>query len=297
MAHDHGHPTAAGRNERRLAAVFGLTAFYLAVEVIGGLLTNSLALLADAGHMLTDVAGTGLALLAIRYARRPATPRRTYGFQRTEILAALANAVVLVGVSGFVLYEAFQRFRDPPAVSSGPMLAVAAVGLAVNAAGVWLLRAGSAESLNLKGAYFEVLSDALTSVGVILAAGVMWATGWYWADPLVSAGIGLFILPRTWALLSDAVHVLSEGTPADLDPGAVRAALAGLPGVAGVHDLHAWALTSGVNVLTVHLAMADGADLGAVLTAAHRRLTADFPVAHVTVQAEPFGWAEAKTHD
>ena len=296
MAHDHA-PTAAGRNERRLAAMFGLTAVYLAVEVAGGLLTDSLALLADAGHMLTDVAGTGLALLAIRFARRPATPARTYGFQRTEILAALVNAVVLVGVSLFVLYEAFQRFRDPPAVASGPMLAVAAVGLAVNAAGVWLLRAGSADSLNLKGAYFEVLSDAITSVGVILAAGVMWATGWYWADPLVSAGIGLFILPRTWVLLSDAVHVLSEGTPAEVDLAAVRAAVAALPGVAAVHDLHAWTLTSGVNVLTAHVVMADGADLGAVLTVVRRRVTDGFPISHVTVQAEPSGWAEAETHD
>lgn len=296
-AHDTGTATsAAGKNEKQLAIVFALTAFYLAVEVAGGLLTKSLALLADAGHMLTDVAGTGLALLAIRFARRPASPERTFGYYRAEILAALANAVVLIGISAYVLYEAYRRFREPPEVQSGPMILVAVIGLGVNIISIWLLREGSGESLNMKGAYFEVLSDALTSVGVIAAGVVMWTTGWYYADPLVSAGIGLFILPRTWALLRDAVGILLEGTPAGIDLAAVREAVAQVPGVTGVHDLHVWALTSGVNTLSVHVVLAADADLGSVLTGVRERLTAGFPVSHVTIQAEPQGWAEGETH-
>ncbi len=295
MAHEHS-TSAAGRNSKRLAIVFWLTAFYLAVEVIGGIVTNSLALLADAGHMLTDVAGTGLALMAIRFARRPASPERTYGYYRAEILAALANAVVLIGVSLYVLYEAYGRLVSPPEVQSEAMLLVAGVGLVVNVIGVLLLRTGSAESLNLKGAYFEVLSDALTSVGVIIAAVVMWATGWYYADPIVSAAIGLFILPRTWKLLSEAVGVLLEGTPSDVNIASVREAIAGVPGVAGVHDLHVWALTSGVNALSCHVIMADGEPLLAVLTRVRDRVTSEFPITHVTVQTEPPGFTESETH-
>ena len=186
-----GHAqSAAGRNKRSLAIVFGLTSTYLVVEVVGGLWTGSLALLADAGHMLTDVAGVGLALLAIRFAESPATAERTYGYYRVEILAAMTNAVVLIGISFYILYEAYGRFRNPPEVESGWMLGVAAVGLAVNLAGMYVLRSGSQESLNMKGAYFEVLSDMLTSIGVIVAGVIMLTTGWYYADPLISAGIG-----------------------------------------------------------------------------------------------------------
>lgn len=288
--------SAAGKNEKRLALVFALTAFYLAVEVAGGLWTKSLALLADAGHMLTDVAGTGLALLAIRFARRPASPERTYGYYRAEILAALTNAIVLIGISVYVLYEAYRRFREPPEVQSGAMILVAVVGLGVNVVSMRLLREGSTESLNMKGAYFEVLSDAVTSVGVIVAGVVMWATGWYYADPIVSAGIGLFILPRTWALLKDAVGVLLEGTPVGLNLPAIREAISTVPGVSGVHDLHAWALTSGVNALSVHIVLAAGAELGTVLTGVRERITSGFPISHVTVQTEPPGWTESETH-
>jgi cobalt-zinc-cadmium efflux system protein len=298
VAHDHSHvPSAASRNSGRLAVVFGLTVAYLVAEVVGGLLTGSLALLADAGHMLSDAAGVGLALVAIRFARRPATPARTYGQHRVEILAAAVNAVVLLGVSGFVLVEAYRRFTDPPAVQSGPMLAVAALGMVVNAVSVWLLWGGSGESLNLKGAFYEVLSDALTSLGVLIAGAVMWATGWYAIDPIVSAGIGLFILPRTWNLLSEATHVLMEGTPADVKLPEVREAIRATPGVADVHDLHAWVLTSGVNTLTAHVVMTEGADLGTLLTAVTERVTHGFPINHVTIQAEPPGWDEAATHD
>jgi cobalt-zinc-cadmium efflux system protein len=246
--------------------------------------------------MLTDAAGVGLALFAVWVSSRPPDPQRTYGYYRAEILAALANAVVLVGVSGFVLYEAVERFLAPPAVAGGPVAVVAAVGLLVNGAGVVLLRGRSGESLNLKGAYFEVLSDALTSVGVLAAGLVIWLTGWWWVDPAVSLGIGLFILPRTWALLREAVGILLEGTPAGIDPAEVRAAVAAVPGVSGVHDLHVWAITTGVNAASLHVVLSDAARIGEVLTDVHECLRHRFPIRHVTVQAEPPGWPEHETH-
>ena len=295
MGHGHNH-TPASRNKRRLAIVFGLTALYLTAEVIGGLLTHSLALLADAGHMLTDVAGLGLALLAINFAERPATPERTYGYYRVEILAALLNAVVLIGISLYVLYEAYERFRNPPDVESGAMFIVAAIGLVINIVGVLVLRGGSSESLNMKGAYFEVMSDMLTSIGVIVAPIVMWTTGWYYADPLISAGIGLFILPRTWVLLREAVGVLLEGTPSEINLVAVREAISNITGVVGVHDLHVWTLTSGVNAMSVHAVLEDGAAHDEVLVAVQKCVTSNFKIAHATVQVERKGCAEWETH-
>ncbi|MBA2527057.1 MAG: cation transporter [Pyrinomonadaceae bacterium] len=295
MGHSHTH-SAAGKNKRRLAIVLGLTTAYLIAEVVGGLLTHSLALLADAGHMLTDVAGLAMALLAIQFAERPATPERTYGFYRVEILAALTNAVVLIGISVYILYEAYQRFRNPPEVGSGAMLAVAAVGLVVNIIGIYLLRAASEESLNMKGAYFEVMSDMLTSIGVIAAALIMLTTGWYYADPLISAGIGLFILPRTWLLLRDAVGVLLEGTPTDVNLATLREAIRTVPGVADVHDLHVWSLTSGVNAMSVHAVLADHGLHDEVLAAVQKKVTSEFKIAHATVQVECQGCAAYETH-
>jgi cobalt-zinc-cadmium efflux system protein len=295
MGHGHSH-TPAGKNKRRLAIVLGLTTAYLIAEVVGGLLTHSLALLADAGHMLTDVAGLGLALLAIQFAERPATPERTYGFYRVEILAALINAVVLIGISVYILYEAYQRFRKPQVVQSGAMLAIAAAGLLVNIAGIYLLRAAAEESLNMKGAYFEVLSDMLTSIGVIIAAVVMLTTGWYYADPIISAGIGLFILPRTWMLLKAAVGVLLEGTPSDVNLATLRESIANVPGVASVHDLHVWSLTSGVNAMSVHAVLADHALHDEVLAGVQGRVTKDFKIAHATIQVECEGCAAYETH-
>jgi cobalt-zinc-cadmium efflux system protein len=297
MRERHAHaPSAAGKNKRRLAVVFALTALYLVAEVVGGLITHSLALLADAGHMLTDVAGLGLALFAIRFAERPASPERTYGYYRVEIFAALTNAVVLIFISLYILYEAYERFRNPPEVQSGTMLAVAVVGLAVNIAGILILRAGSKESLNMKGAYFEVLSDMLTSIGVIAAALIMLTTGWYYADPLISAGIGLFILPRTWLLLRDAVGVLLEGTPSDINLAALREAIGGVAGVASVHDLHVWSLTSGVNAMSAHAVLADHALHDEVLAAVRQRVTSGFKIAHATVQVECQGCLPDETH-
>jgi cobalt-zinc-cadmium efflux system protein len=281
---------------RRLGLVLGLTTAYLLVEIAAGLWTGSLALLADAGHMLTDAGGLALALLAIRFAARDATPSHTYGYLRLEILAALTNAVVLIGVSLYILYEAWARLFQPPAVSTGPMLVVACAGLLVNLAGVLLLRGGSGASLNVKGAYFEVLSDTLSSAAVIAAAVAMAFTGWYFLDPLISAAIGLFILPRTWGLLMEAVSVLLEGTPKDVDLEAMRAALATLPGVQDVHDLHVWSLTSGVHAMSAHLVRAPHASPDDVLARAQTCVTKQFDLAHVTLQVEPPGWEEAGTH-
>ncbi|MFD2719864.1 cation diffusion facilitator family transporter [Hymenobacter monticola] len=297
MSESHGMSgSAASRNKRALTIVFFTTLSYLVAEVIGGFWTGSLALLADAGHMLTDVAGVGLALLAIRFGEKPATPERTYGYYRFEILAALTNAVVLILISLYILYEAYFRFLNPPKVESTTMMWVAGVGMLVNLYGVYLLRKSSGESLNMKGAYFEVLSDLLTSVGVLIAGVIMLTTKWYYADPLLSAGIGLFILPRTWALLKESVNVLLEGTPADVNLEALRQGLLAEPGVAAVHDLHAWVLTSGVNALSVHVVLADGAQHDDVLARAHAYVTGKHAVQHATIQVERGDFAKHETH-
>lgn len=294
MGHGHGHSERSAKDAKRLTIVLVMTGIYLLAEVVGGLMTGSLALLADAGHMLTDVAGLALALVAVKFAARPATPERTYGFYRVEILAALANAVVLIGISLYILYEAYQRFRNPPEVQSQAMLAVAAVGMVVNLVGMRVLRSASKESLNMKGAYFEVLSDLLTSVGVIVAGIVMWTTGWYLADPILSAGIGLFIFPRTWVLLKEAVGILLEGTPSDVNLTALREAVTSVEGVAGVHDLHVWSLTTAVNAMSAHVVVREGKAYDDVLQRVRVRITSTFKISHVTLQMEP---NDCKGHD
>ncbi len=300
MGAGHNHSThthsSASKNKQKLMMAFGLTTLYLIVEVIGGLLTNSLALLADAGHMLTDVAGLGLALLAIKFAERPATPERTYGYYRVEILAALTNAVVLIGISFYILYEAYERFSNPPQVQSKEMLLVAVIGLLVNIASMFILKAGATESLNMKGAYFEVLSDMLTSVGVIIAGIVMWLSGWYYADPLISAGIGLFIFPRTWALLNESVGILLEGTPSDINLPSLRETINKIDGVISCHDLHVWTLTSGINAMTVHVVMENTTPHEQLRKLVQKQITSDFKISHVTVQLEEEGCAESETH-
>jgi len=288
MAHAHGHDPAHAphRSRGRLSAVLALTLAFLVVEVVAGFVTGSLALLADAGHMLTDVAGLMLALLAMKIAERPASPRRTFGYHRAEVLAALTNGVLLLGVAGYILVEAWERFRDPRPVPSGTVLLVAGVGLLVNVAGALLLRSGATTSLNLRGAYNEVVADALSSIGVIVGAAVMGATGFYRVDTLVAVAIALFVLPRTWALLREALHVLLEGTPREVDLAALRLAMEGVPGVKTVHDLHVWTLTSGVHALSAHAILHEGATHGQVLGDLRSRVTAGFPITHVTVQLE-----------
>ena len=295
----HALDTTAGAAHRgRLKVALILTTGYLMAEVVGGLLAGSLALLADAGHMLTDVGGLALALFAIAMGQRSATAERTFGYYRVEILAAVANATVLLGISGYILWAAYGRFRAPGPVAGGTVLVVATVGLIVNLIGMRLLAGGSGESLNVKGAYLELLSDMVSSIGVIVAGIVIFAGGPTWIDPLVSAGIGLYIVPRTWVLLREAVGVLLEGTPADVNLAAVREALAAVPGVDDVHDLHAWVLTSGVNALSAHIQRQVDADSQQVLTLAHAAVITGFPIRHVTLQIEVGGCPDGSlVHD
>ncbi len=258
----------------------------MVAEVVAGLLTHSLALLADAGHMLTDAGSIALALLAIWFADRPANPKKTYGYYRLEILAAFANAIVLIFISFYILYEALQRFWAPPEVNSEPMLAVASAGLVVNIISMRLLHHGAKESLNVKGAYLEVLSDFLGSIGVIAAAVIMLTTGWYLADPIISAGIGLFILPRTWTLLKEVVHILLEGTPAHIDLASVQETIMGVEGVQAVHDLHVWTITSGMEAISVHLTVKDLMHTDRILRDTRAILKERFQIEHATIQIE-----------
>lgn len=278
--------SSAGKHRNRLIIVLAVTSTYMVIEVVAGVLTNSLALIADAGHMLTDVFGLGLALFAIWFAARPATPQRTYGFYRAEILAATVNALVLFGISAYILYEAWQRFQAPPEVDSGPMMIVATIGLGINVFGAFLLFKASGESLNMRGAFFEVVSDMLGSIGVILAGAIIFFTGWQYADPLISVAIGLFILPRTWNLLREAVGVLLEGTPADINVASVEQMLLTMPHVEKVHDLHVWSLTSGMNALSVHVAVGKGHDAEALLEQINVALREQFKIDHSTIQIE-----------
>ncbi len=288
MTHEHAHPRrhVVGENRRRLAIVLILTTAFLLIEVAAGMLTGSLALLADAGHMLTDVAGLVLALAAMKLANRPPSPRRTYGYHRVEILAALTNGLALLAVAGYILWEAWERFVAPHPIAGIEVLVVATAGLLVNLLCAAMLRTGSRFSLNVRGAYNEVLADALSSVGVLAGAGVVLATGWYRVDALVAAAIAIFILPRTYALLRDALQVLVEGTPPEVDVVAVRAVMESVSGVKKVHDLHVWTLTSGVHALSAHAILRAGSPPAQVLTELRARITREFGIGHVTVQIE-----------
>ncbi|ROT26818.1 cation diffusion facilitator family transporter [Micromonospora sp. HM5-17] len=288
--HDHGGALtrATERHRGRLWGAFALLAALMVVEAVAALATGSLALLSDAGHMFTDVLGIGMALAAVTAARRAANDaQRTFGLYRLEVLAALANAVLLFGVAVYVLVEAVRRFGDPPEVAAGPMLVVAALGLAANLVAFGLLRTGARESITLRGAYLEVLGDLLNSAGVIVAALVIVTTGWRWADPIVALAVGLFILPRTWRLGRTAVRILVQAAPEHLDVAAVRNRLADVPGVCDVHDLHVWTLTSGMEVASAHLTLEAGAEVAGVLAAARSALREDFHISHATLQVEP----------
>jgi len=285
--HDHG---AGNANSAALAKALALTGSFLLVEVVGAYAFNSLALLSDAAHMLTDALALAVALVAIRIGRRPADRRRTWGYHRFEILAAAFNASLLFLVAIYILYEAYQRFRAPAEIGSVGMLVVAAFGLMVNWISMRLLAGGSEGSLNVKGAYLEVWSDFLGSVAVIVGAVIIWATGWTWVDALLGVGIALWVLPRTWILLSEAIDVLLESVPRGIDLDAVESAMRGTSGVRDIHDLHVWSLTSGKVALSAHavvdpfLAREDRLEdaLGTML--AER-----FGITHVTVQAELAG--------
>ena len=265
--------------------VLSLTTAYLVAEVVGGLLTGSLALLADAGHMLADVFGLTMSFAALRMAARPATSRRTFGFHRAEILAAVANAVLLLGIAGFILYEAWQRFAQPAAVESVAMLLVAVGGLVVNLIGFRVLHGAAGESLNIRGALLEVIADLLGSVGAILAALTIMLTGWYQVDPVVSALIALFIVPRAWGLLRAGLDVLLEATPAHLDLDHVVASMGRVPGVSAVHDVHAWTIASGYVAMSAHV-QANGRPSAEVLHDLQSLLREELHVDHVTLQVE-----------
>jgi cobalt-zinc-cadmium efflux system protein len=295
-AHHHAPETATGRHRRRLVAVLGLNAGVLVLQVIGGIASGSLALLADAGHMLTDSTGLVIALIATTLAARPATAARTFGLQRVEILAALTNGLLLVGIAVWVLIRAVDRWQGPEHVNSTLMLAVAVVGAVANTVGLLILRGGRDESLNLRGAYLEVLGDLMGSIAVIVAAVVIALTGWTRADSIASLAIVVLILPRAWSLLRDVVDVLLEATPKGVDLGTVREHIREVPGVVDVHDLHAWTITSGVPVLSAHVVVDDAClaedRSGQVLDRLGECLGHHFDVEHCTFQLEPVGHAE-----
>ncbi|CAN5229068.1 cation diffusion facilitator family transporter [soil metagenome] len=292
--HDHARsgPRAGAKHQPRLLAAFLLISVFFVVEAVAGVVTNSLALISDAGHMFTDVIGLGMAVAAIqlasRAARRASTDHfRTFGVYRLEILAAFVNALLLFGVAIYVLVEAVGRLSDPPEVLGLPMLVVAVLGLAANLIALVLLRQGSKESLNVEGAYLEVLADTLGSVGVIFAAVIIELTGWAYIDPILGAAIGVFILPRTWKLGRQAVRILIQAGPPDIDPTAVSAELGCLQGVVDVHDLHLWTLTSGMEVASAHLMVAVGTDSHSILDQARQLLEEGYGITHATLQVEP----------
>ena len=284
MAHEHTR--GGGKHWRRLALVFGLSASFMAVEAIVGVLTNSLVLVADAAHMLSDAAALSLALLAIWFAQRPGGTQRTYGYYRAEILAALANALLLFAVSGYVIIAAAMRFASPEHVASVPLIIVASAGLVVNLMSARLLLGGAQESLNVRAAFTEVLGDLLGSAGALAAGIVLIATGWRYADPLFALLVGLLILPRTWGLLRGALNVLLESAPHDVRIPDVQAAILDVEGVLSVHDLHVWTVTSGFVALSGHVLVAEHADRDRVLVDLRRRLEERFGIDHMTIQVE-----------
>jgi cation diffusion facilitator family transporter len=305
MGHGHSHAptTAGGAHRRRLVVVLGLTLAVLVAEVVGAVLSGSLALLADAGHMATDAAGLALALAAVTLAQRPARGRRTFGWQRVEILAAVANGMLLLTVAAYVLIEAIRRIGQPPEIGAGLMLVVASVGLVVNLGSLLVLHGGKDASLNMRGAYLEVLADALGSVAVIVAAVVIATTGWTPADIVASAVIGCLVVPRAWHLLREALDVLLEAAPRGVDLQDVRAHILGVDGVLDVHDLHAWTITSGLPVLSAHVVVTDEALAaghgGRVLDALCSCLGEHFDLEHCTFQLEAAAHAghEAPVHE
>lgn len=291
--HDHG---TKNTNATALGRALALTSAFLAVEVAGALWTGSLALLSDAAHMMTDAAGLAIALVAIKIGARPADNRRTFGYQRFEILAAAFNAILLFGVAAYILYEGVQRFVTPPEIASLPMLLIAAVGLVVNLISMRMLQAGQNSSLNVKGAYLEVWSDMLGSIGVIAAALIIYLTQWVWVDAVVAIGIGLWVLPRTWVLFRETTNILLEGVPEGIDLDKVSEALRATPGVASIHDLHVWAVTSGVTSLSAHLVLVAGADADIVRNAAITTLHDVFEIEHATLQVEKTDCREGREH-
>jgi cobalt-zinc-cadmium efflux system protein len=298
MAHAHQHP-GTSREERTpsLAWTLALVIAYTAAEVIGGLWSGSLALLADAGHMVSDAAALALTLFAIRFARKSPTSERTFGFHRAEILAALVNGVTLMAIAVFIILEAYERLHDPRPIDGGLMLGVAAGGLAVNLAGLWLLGGSHAHDLNVRGAWLHVFTDALGSAQAIIAGVLILAYGWYWVDAAVSILIALLVVYSAWSLVSQSVHVLMEGSPAHIPVAEVRAALRSIDTVKDVHDLHVWSITSGFVSLSAHVVVDDGADEATVLKSSERVLVERFGIHHTTIQIDRCETCDQAHHD
>lgn len=291
MAHQHGPSvepaSASGRYVKHLAAAFAIGFSFMVLEFVVGFMTDSLAVLSDAAHMLTDVFGIGVALLAIILAKRTTpTSTRTFGMYRGEVFSALINAVLLFGVAGFVLFEAVSRFQDPPEVPGLPVLLVALAGMAANAVAFVLLRTGAKESLNLRGAYLEVLADLVASFGVLISGVVTLSTGWRYADPIVGVAIALFVLPRVITLARRSLRILLQHAPERIDVDEVATKLEAIGGVTDVHDLHVWTLTSGMEVASAHIAVEQNAHGTGVLRAAQRVLADDYHIEHATLQIE-----------
>jgi len=290
MSHQHHnhHATAAdvAGNRRRLAVALGLTATYMVAEVVGGIAANSLALLADAGHMFSDAAALGLSLVAVVLAQRPATSQRTYGFHRAEILAALTNGAALLVLSVLIAREAWERLSAPPEVQGGLMLAVAFGGLVINLANLRILSGGRESNLNVRGAWLHVMADTLGSVGAISAGAAIYFFGWRWADPVASFIIASLVLYSAWGLVRETLDVLMEGVPRGISIEEVTESLKGLPGVQDAHDLHVWSLTSGRNIATIHLVISEDADHQGIIDAANRTLADRFAIQHATIQVE-----------
>ena len=298
LGHGHAHGTHAHgslRNRRRLAWTLALAAVYMVAEFVGGWMANSLALLADAGHMLSDVGALALSLFALWMAQKPATPQRTFGYYRTEILAALANASTLIAISLLIFVEAFRRFQQPEPVAGLTVMWIAAGGLAVNLIGLAVLHGGKDESLNVRGAWLHMLTDALGSVGAIAGGLAVWAFGWRWADPAVSVAIAVLVLYSSWGLLRESLGVLLEGTPGHIDLQAVRAGMMEVEGVEEVHDLHVWTITSGLDAMSGHVVVGERAQRrqsGEILSDLHCLLHDRFGLHHLTIQIEPRGFQE-----
>lgn len=297
--HSHGHShcgsSHAEADRRRLLLTLTLAAGYMIAEIIGGLISNSLALLADAGHMFSDVASLGLSAFAIWIAHRPAGSQRTFGYYRAEILAALVNGATLVAVSLFIVVEAWQRFWTPPEVQGTLMMWIAVGGLAVNLIGLVVLHGGKDHNLNVRGAWLHVLSDTLGSVAAIAAGLLIQNFGWYLADPIISAVISLLVVLSAWRLLSDSVRVLMQSAPAGIDVVELKDALAATPGVVEVHDLHVWTITSGMDSVSCHV-VSDGTQSShALLQAVRHVVIQQFSIDHVTIQIEPEGFEEPET--
>ncbi|GGE23509.1 cation transporter [Marinithermofilum abyssi] len=294
--HEHEYGPQREQNKQGLTIALAITTGIMVLEFVGGILTQSLALLSDSGHMLSDASSLAFSLIAMRFASKPPTPQKTYGFYRFEILAALFNGITLFAIAGFIVWEAIQRFLHPPKVASGSMIVIAALGLTANLASAWiLLKKGDVnENVNVRSAYLHVLGDALGSVGAIAAGLLMLGFSWYVADPVISLFVAVLILKSAWGVLSHAIHILMEGTPTGIDQTEVRQTLLSIPGVLDIHDLHIWTITSGLNSLSCHLLVQEDQDEQEILQQAIQKVEEQFHIKHATIQVEKSDWNHEK---